>query len=154
MPASLTAFISDLYVNERKKDKEAGEDSAQVYASARTLLSILRLATACARIRFSPAVSKEDVMESMRLMRMSKSSLEASMSAPVADNNTDGTSGVYLLIRKETIRSGNAVVRVADVKEQILAAGYSQETLDTTLTEYATLNVWMLNRNSTVITFL
>merc|ERR1711865_1040326 len=67
VPASLTAFISDLYVNERKKDKEAGEDSAQVYASARTLLSILRLATACARIRFSPAVSKEDVMESMRL---------------------------------------------------------------------------------------
>ena len=43
--------------------------------SARTLLAILRLATALARLRIEDRVQKEDVNEAIRLMEMSKDSL-------------------------------------------------------------------------------
>ena len=51
-------------------------DLSLSYTTARTLLSILRLSQALARLRMSEEVSREDVDEAMRLMHMSKISLE------------------------------------------------------------------------------
>lgn len=45
------------------------------YTTARTLLGILRIATALARIRFSSQVDQSDVDEAIRLMHVSKASL-------------------------------------------------------------------------------
>jgi DNA replication licensing factor MCM7 len=45
------------------------------YTTARTLLGILRLGQALARIRFSDEISQADVDEAMRLMHSSKASL-------------------------------------------------------------------------------
>lgn len=45
------------------------------FTSARNLLGILRLSTALARLRLSNVVEKDDVNEAIRLMEMSKDSL-------------------------------------------------------------------------------
>lgn len=45
------------------------------YTTARTLLAILRLAQALARLRFSEQVAQGDVDEAIHLMHMSKESL-------------------------------------------------------------------------------
>nr|CAG4641206.1 EOG090X0DP2 [Eulimnadia texana] len=45
------------------------------FTSARNLLAILRLSTALARLRLSDVVIKDDVIEAMRLLEMSKDSL-------------------------------------------------------------------------------
>jgi DNA replication licensing factor MCM7 len=42
------------------------------FTSARTLLAILRLGQALARLRFSETVGEEDIAEARRLMEMSK----------------------------------------------------------------------------------
>lgn len=45
------------------------------FTSARNLLGILRLSTALARLRLADIVEKEDVAEAIRLLEMSKDSL-------------------------------------------------------------------------------
>lgn len=45
------------------------------FTSARNLLGILRLSTALARLRLANKVEKDDVNEAIRLMEMSKESL-------------------------------------------------------------------------------
>ncbi|TRZ06280.1 hypothetical protein HGM15179_020824, partial [Zosterops borbonicus] len=46
-----------------------------LYASARTLLAILRLATALARLRLGSVVEKDDVSEALRLLEAARDSL-------------------------------------------------------------------------------
>lgn len=55
--------------------KEARNSADMTFTSARNLLGILRLSTALARLRLSNIVEKEDVNEAIRLMEMSKESL-------------------------------------------------------------------------------
>lgn len=52
------------------------------YTSARMLLSILRLATALARLRCDDLVSKDDIDEALRLMESSRLLLKDNDSAP------------------------------------------------------------------------
>lgn len=60
----------------RKKSKEEEEQKkSHSYTSARTLLGVLRLAQALARLRYSDEVERGDVDEALRLMEVSKESL-------------------------------------------------------------------------------
>jgi len=59
----------------RQDELDAGE-MAMGYTTARTLLSILRLSEALARLRWADQVVEDDVNEALRLMKMSKVSLE------------------------------------------------------------------------------
>jgi hypothetical protein len=56
IPIKLTDYISGQYAELRAEEKEAGENSTG-YSTARTLLSILRLSEAIARLRWSDEVS-------------------------------------------------------------------------------------------------
>jgi DNA replication licensing factor MCM7 len=65
------------YVRLRKEHKEQEEENkSHSYTSARTLLAVLRLAQALARLRFAETVETADVDEALRLMEASKESLE------------------------------------------------------------------------------
>lgn len=66
------SFIVANYVEMRKDARNSGDGS---YVSARTLLSIIRLSTALARLRMADFVEQEDVAESIRLMEFSKASI-------------------------------------------------------------------------------
>ena len=57
------------------KDEQAQKKS-HTYTSPRTLLGVLRLAQALARLRLSEAVTHEDVEEALRLMQVSRKSLD------------------------------------------------------------------------------
>jgi len=71
VPIELTEYISGQYAELRKEEKEAGENSMG-YSTARTLLSILRLSEALARLRWNDKVAQTDVDEALRLIKMSK----------------------------------------------------------------------------------
>lgn len=77
MPTAVSNYVVDSYVRLRKlsKDEEHAK-TAHTYTSARTLLGILRLAQALARLRFNDAVEHADVDEALRLMEASKESLQ------------------------------------------------------------------------------
>ena len=70
----LTEYVASAYAELRQEEADVG-DQAHSYTTARTLLSILRLAEALARLRFAPEVAQSDVDEALRLMKMSKASL-------------------------------------------------------------------------------
>lgn len=72
IPEELTDYIVGAYC-EMRKDARGSKDGT--FTSARTLLGVLRLSTALARLRTVDTVEKEDVNEAMRLMERSKDSL-------------------------------------------------------------------------------
>jgi DNA replication licensing factor MCM7 len=77
VPPAVSSYVVDSYVRLRKMGKEDEEQNkSHTYTSARTLLGVLRLAQALARLRFSDTVEHPDVDEALRLMECSKMSLE------------------------------------------------------------------------------
>lgn len=75
IPASLTEYIVESYVELRKEARNQGKDST--FTSPRNLLAILRLSTALARLRLGDVVEKDDIREAMKLIEMSKISLKS-----------------------------------------------------------------------------
>lgn len=76
VPREVSNYVVSAYVQLRKNSKEDEEKNSQfTYTSARTLLAVLRLSQALARLRFAEQVEIPDVDEALRLMEVSKSSL-------------------------------------------------------------------------------
>ena len=76
VPAEVSEYIVNSYVRMRKEAKdEDAQKKSHTYTSARTLLGVLRLSQALARLRFADAVMQADVNEALRLMEVSKKSL-------------------------------------------------------------------------------
>ena len=104
VPPDLSSYIVDSYVRLRKQSKEdAKRDRSHTHTSARTLLGVLRLAQALARLRFAAAVQHADVDEALRLMEASKESLhdDGGDGADGAEGDADrsDTSRVYRIIK-------------------------------------------------------
>lgn len=76
IPTELTDYIVGAYVELRR---EARNNKDMTFTSARNLLGILRLSTALARLRLSDRVDKDDVAEALRLLEMSKDSLNQTL---------------------------------------------------------------------------
>jgi DNA replication licensing factor MCM7 len=73
----VSSYVVDSYVRLRKVSKvEEQQNKSHTYTSARTLLGLLRLAQALARLRCSNVVEHSDVDEALRLMECSKESLQ------------------------------------------------------------------------------
>ena len=112
VPESLTEYIAAVYAEMRAE--EAAASVPHSYTTARTLLSILRLAQALARLRFAEQVGQAEVDEALRLMRMSKHSLlddaytgagGANAGTNAARARADPTSAIYGSIRDDAQRS-------------------------------------------------
>ncbi|KAI0333619.1 MCM-domain-containing protein [Cubamyces sp. BRFM 1775] len=100
VPAEVSNYIVETYVRLRKvsKDDEAQKKS-HTYTSARTLLGVLRLAQALARLRFSNEVAHADVDEALRLMEVSKRSL-ADDEDEAHDHDRSDVSKIFRLIKE------------------------------------------------------
>ncbi|TDL24999.1 minichromosome maintenance protein mcm7p [Rickenella mellea] len=110
VPPQVSSYVVDSYVRLRKYSKDQEKDNkAHTYTSARTLLGVLRLAQALARLRFSDTVQHADVDEALRLMEVSKESLKDDDDKE-RDGNMDQSdmSKIYRIIRemKESLVTG------------------------------------------------
>lgn len=148
VPEVLADYITAAYVEMRK---EAWASKDTTYTSARTLLGILRLATALARLRLVDVVEKEDVNEAMRLMEMSKDSLlgdkgQQSRAQRPAD-------AIFAAVR-ELAGAGGRAVPYAEAQQRCLAKGFTPAQLQAALREYEELNVLQLNAARTRIAFV
>ncbi|EMD48579.1 DNA replication licensing factor, putative [Entamoeba histolytica KU27] len=73
VPETLTDYIVDSYVKKRSKPKNKLDD---LIITPRSLLAIIRLAQSVARLRFSNEVNSQDVDEALRLIDVSRSSID------------------------------------------------------------------------------
>lgn len=101
VPQEVSDYVVDAYVRLRKQSIENEKaEKSHSYASARTLLGVLRLSQALARLRYSDEVEEGDVDEALRLMEASKESL---LDDDEKERDTDysDTSKIYRLIKEE-----------------------------------------------------
>ncbi|CAO1636883.1 unnamed protein product [Sympodiomycopsis kandeliae] len=110
VPKAVSEYVVGAYVKLRAQGKEdEGRDQAYTYTSARTLLGVLRLSQALARLRFAEVVEIADVDEALRLMDVSKASLHSDgkkRGDEVADHSP--ISKIYRIIRDMALLEGQA----------------------------------------------
>ncbi|KAI0293546.1 MCM-domain-containing protein [Russula brevipes] len=171
VPPDVSSYIVDSYVRLRKQSKEdAQHDRAHTHTSARTLLGVLRLAQALARLRFAAAVLHADVDEALRLMEASKESLRDDDERDGAEGDADrsDTSRIYRIV-KDMAQLGRGpegerddadeeegaldVLSMVDVRARVLRAGYTETQLMTTIQEYEDLNIWTRVANGSKLSF-
>jgi DNA replication licensing factor MCM7 len=97
VPTQVSSYIVDSYVRLRKLSKDESNKTS-TYTSARTLLGVLRLAQALARLRLADTVLHADVDEALRLMECSKDSLKDE-DEDAQDFDRSAASQIYRLIK-------------------------------------------------------
>merc|ERR1712012_59340 len=130
IPPELRDYIVGCYCELRKESRD--DPKQTTFTSARTLLAILRLSTALARLRLVDQVEKEDVQEAMRLMEMSKDSLKQ-------QNHEGGgrrkklTDEIYSFIRN--MAAGAKTLKIPEIKERRTAKGFKPDDIEKCLDE-------------------
>jgi len=151
IPPDLTDFIVGSYCEMRQEARNDRKEKSRssLFTSARTLLAILRLATALARLRIVNTVMKDDVKEAMRLMEMSKESLKDTSSTAPKSRIIDQ---IYNAIRG--MRDDQRTLRIQDVRDRCVAKGYKPDDVEKCLDAYEELDIWQINQAKTKLTFV
>nr|GEU51387.1 DNA replication licensing factor MCM7 [Tanacetum cinerariifolium] len=140
IPRELEEYIATAYSSIRQE--EAKSNTPTSYTTVRTLLSILRISAALARLRFAETVGQSDVDEALRLMQMSKFSL---YSDDRQRSGLDAISDIYSILRDEAARANKMDVSYAQALNRISRMGYTEAQLKECLEEYAALNFMLSN---------
>ncbi|KAF2405643.1 MCM-domain-containing protein [Trichodelitschia bisporula] len=158
VPQSVADYLVGAYVRMRQQHKK--DESAKrafTHTSTRTLLAVVRLAQALARLRFAETVIADDVDEALRIIEVSKASLYADERGR-ADHTP--ASKIYHLVRgmKESgaaaVGDGSGDLDLRRVRERVLAKGFTADQFDEALDEYALLDVWQTAGEGTRLVFI
>ncbi|VDM18138.1 unnamed protein product [Hydatigera taeniaeformis] len=149
VPAHLTDYLVGAYVEMRK---EARVNREMTYTSARTLLAILRLSTARARLRAASEVAKSDVDEAMRLMEASRASVHNPLGGLHDRSRLTSYKDLIYQVVRELLSAGDGTTRLADVMERCATKGFTPAQVNEVVDAYENLNVWQLNMARTRLT--
>lgn len=146
VPKEVSDYMVGAYVRMRQQQKrDEGSKKAFTHTSPRTLLGVLRLSQALARLRFADEVISEDVDEALRLVEVSKASLYADENR--RDDHTP-SSKIYHLIKTMEASGAAAVgdgtrgeLDLRRVRERVLAKGFTADQFEQAIDEYSMLDV-------------
>ena len=110
VPPELSDHIVNCYCEMRRESRAEENKDTTTFTSPRTLLAILRMSTALARLRNIQTVEKDDVKEAIRLLGMSKESLRAAQ----ATSGQQEVDRIYQFIL--SIADGSKTIKVKDIK--------------------------------------
>ncbi|KAL6716217.1 DNA replication licensing factor MCM7 [Lecanora helva] len=159
VPNEVSEYMVGAYVRMRQQQKrEEGGKKQFTHTSPRTLLGIVRLSQALARLRFSSKVVTDDVDEALRLVEVSKASLyNEGRRGP----DQSPSSKIYSLVRAMKDSGAAAVgdgsrgeLSVKKVRERIIAKGFTEDQFSQALDEYALLDVWQTAAQGTRLIFI
>ena len=147
VPVELSDFVVSAYVQKRRQAHESQktQNGDFIYTQPRTLLAILRMSQALARLRFSNIVDQDDVQEALRLMDSSKKSLETSTTGR-SGRSRDPIRQYYDEIKKlheERGSSGNREISLDSIRNRLrIAGGFDEATLTEAISRFEEMNVW------------
>ncbi|KAI5804200.1 MCM2/3/5 family-domain-containing protein [Peziza echinospora] len=157
-------YMTGAYVRMRQNQKREQDHKKQfAHISPRTLLGILRLSQALARLRFSTEVVTEDVDEALRLISVSKSSLYNPADGANQDADMTPSSKIYNIIRNLAYGDGGVkgsaggrkdVLQMNYIRERVLAKGFTDQELARAVEEYAELDVWQVAGEGSRLVFV
>lgn len=156
VPKDVGDYVVQSYINMRKESYR-NEDSIKKFThiTPRTLLGILRMSQALARIRFDNVVSNEDVDEALRLILVSKSSLYAEEEQNREDESA--ISKIYQIIRNIALGDGTRLAKtlpLQDLRQRVLSKGYTAQQFDDCIIEYDHIGVWQKIDNGETLMFI
>jgi DNA replication licensing factor MCM7 len=144
------AHARTLRANHLLSTRGTQQQSEFTHTSPRTLLGVLRLAQALARLRFAESVLVDDVDEALRLLDASKASL-AGPDARAQGADRSVATRIFNLVRAMRDAGAAAVedgepgeLDLRRVRERILARGFTSEQFEEAVQEYADLDVSVL----------
>ncbi|KYG44489.1 hypothetical protein M433DRAFT_69328 [Acidomyces richmondensis BFW] len=159
IPKQVSDYLVGAYVRLRQQQKrDEASKRTFTYTSPRTLLGILRLSQALARLRFADEVISDDVDEALRLVEVSKASLY--------DDNRDRrgdqspSTKIYNLIvgMRESgaaaTGAGRGELDMRKVRERVLAKGFTVQQLEACIEEYSEIDIWQTAAGGTRLVFI
>lgn len=160
VPRAVSDYVVNHYVRLRQVQKiQEDQKKTHTYTSARTLLGVLRLAQALARLRFADEVDESDINEALRLMAKSKESLQDDADDEDREPDQSAASKIFAIIKamgKGQRGRGRRIGRgpgrerdmdmdedeedqpdlsIVDIRARVLAKGYTEDALAATLKE-------------------
>jgi DNA replication licensing factor MCM7 len=160
VPEGLADHIVGLYVGLRKGDQD--QDNTKYldkttnkrarFCTARTLLSILRLSQALARIRFHQVVSEDHVEEAMNLLVSSKNADDDGVAH--RQGPADDTAAVFHIFTDLGVNQRKHHIKVAQARQIAVTRGFSEKAVDAVLEMYENLGVWQVTSNRQEVQFL
>jgi DNA replication licensing factor MCM7 len=166
VPQSVSEYMVKTYVRMRGQQRRA-EKRAQAnnfgHTTPRTLLGVVRLAQALARLRFAEEVTQDDVDEALRLVEASKESLVADDARGQSGRRAlNASSRIYNLVKaladsgacradgagdddeEDEEMEGGVEMSLRKVKERVIAKGFTENQWLAALEEYTELDVSFL----------
>jgi len=160
VPQSVSEYMIKTYVRMRGQQKRAEKKNQNFgHTTPRTLLGVVRLAQALARLRFSETVSQDDVDEALRLVEASKDSLAAEDGRGGANRRAlNASSRIYNLVKgladsgacradddgEEVDDEFGVELNLRKVKERVIAKGFTETQWLAAMEEYTELDVSFL----------
>ena len=153
-------FIVQKYVEKRKLEIEQKNKQGYQYITPRSLLAVIRLSQALAKLRMNDKVKQEDVDEALRLVEVSQSSInkkenkEGLVNFDGVQKKTDAKSQIYNIVSDLCKNDKNKTVKIDVIKKKIRARNFSDKQLENMLQEYVNLSILYVDENHTEVTLL
>ncbi|ROT37242.1 MCM-domain-containing protein [Sodiomyces alkalinus F11] len=167
LSATVSDYMAKTYVRMRAAQQRAEKKGQQfAHVTPRSLLGVIRLAQALARLRFSNVVEQDDLDEALRLLEASKESLATDQGA--GRGRLNASSRIYNLV-KALADSGacrpddvddddedefGVELNLRKVKERVIAKGFTEDQWLAALEEYTELDIWQTAGNMTRLVFI
>ena len=148
-------YVVSIYIKLRQ-DSKKNETSKKFFShtSPRTLLGILRMSQALARIRFSNIVEINDIDEALRLINIAKNSL-------YDDNNEiEETSQekIFTIIKEfisnEMQSTKSKIVSMKRLHEICIMKNFTESEINECIEKYQLLNIWQVIDNGENLTLI
>ena len=152
------------YVEKRKLQREGVDEQSYMYVTPRTLLAIIRLSQAMAKLSFRQLVNQTDVDEALKLMDFSIRSLRTlktdkdngskARSAAHDIKATDRMAEVIKGVREVIQNSGQASLKVGDIMKAMTKNRMMQinrEELTAVLSHYNKLQIVYIDHEENVL---
>eukprot|EP00792_Barthelona_sp_PAP020_P005594 TRINITY_DN2720_c0_g1_i1.p1 TRINITY_DN2720_c0_g1~~TRINITY_DN2720_c0_g1_i1.p1 ORF type:complete len:753 (+),score=196.28 TRINITY_DN2720_c0_g1_i1:37-2295(+) len=156
VPVELTNSVADEYVSIRQAERlnHRNPNKGMVgHTSPRSLLTVLRLSQALARIDLAREVSQEHINEALRLI----SSAQASLAPSVSRQKKDPKLEVYNIVKSMVnqsegdLYSTDTSVDLNELREACIVRGINAEKFDDALRHYDEVGIWEVTENSVVL---
>ena len=153
----LHAHLAQKYVDKRQKLDKDQAKTTYSYTTPRSLLAVIRLSQALAKLRFSESVSKEDIEEALYVMEESQRSvIEQSQDSTAVKANIkrDPVSQIYQMLIKELKAANNRRIAYPEFEKKValnlpkvVQKGLPVSELKKCLKQYEDLNTIMLEND-------
>ena len=160
IPQDLHNFIVQKYVEKRKLEIEQKNKQGYQYITPRSLLAVIRLSQALAKLRMNDKVKQEDVDEALRLVEVSQSSInkkdnkEGLATFDGVGKKTDAKSQIYNIVSDLCKNDKNKTVKIDVIRKKIRLRNFTDKQLENMLQEYVNLSILYVDENHTEVTLL